>query len=332
MKIAIDAGHGKYTAGKRCLKTIDPNETREWVLNNRVALKVIDLLSQYENTEILRMDDPTGETDIDLTTRCSKANGWGADIYVSLHHNAGGGYGIETFCHPSQGAGTEAYRLAQAVQSGLTAATGNRDRGVKQYDFAVCRQTNMPAILTELGFMDHPEDTPRILTEGYNTLCARGVVNGIAAYAGLEQKDTVTAPGPPENLWAEQEDGYLTFRYENAADGENNRVKNYHIYWAFSEDGVNWGGDFPADGGNFAYGIDTGSLNTACRWKIPADLLDGKHMIRFRVWAIGEKSNSAPSEYSPVLRLKAVKGDVNGDGKVDVSDVVDLRRQILKGE
>ena len=37
-KIAIDAGHGLYTEGKRCLKSLDPNETREWQLNERVAI------------------------------------------------------------------------------------------------------------------------------------------------------------------------------------------------------------------------------------------------------------------------------------------------------
>ena len=39
-KIAITAGHYRYTAGKRCKKSIDPNETREWVLNARIAEKV----------------------------------------------------------------------------------------------------------------------------------------------------------------------------------------------------------------------------------------------------------------------------------------------------
>lgn len=39
-KLALDAGHGLYTAGKRCLKSLDPNETREWVLNNRICNKI----------------------------------------------------------------------------------------------------------------------------------------------------------------------------------------------------------------------------------------------------------------------------------------------------
>ena len=50
-KIAIDAGHGLYTAGKRCLKSIDPNETREWVLNSRIAGKVIEKLKRKQEAK-----------------------------------------------------------------------------------------------------------------------------------------------------------------------------------------------------------------------------------------------------------------------------------------
>ena len=48
MKIAIDAGHGLYTSGKRCLKKLDPNETREWTLNSRIATQVVDHLEETD--------------------------------------------------------------------------------------------------------------------------------------------------------------------------------------------------------------------------------------------------------------------------------------------
>ena len=59
-KIVIDAGHGKYTAGKRCLKSLDPEETREWVLNARVteALETYLISARHET---LRVDDTSGE-------------------------------------------------------------------------------------------------------------------------------------------------------------------------------------------------------------------------------------------------------------------------------
>ena len=86
--IAIDAGHGMKTAGKRCLKSIDPAETREWWLNDRIAVQVQELLTAYDCTAI-RVDDPTGVKDISLSARVKAANSANADIYISIHHNAG---------------------------------------------------------------------------------------------------------------------------------------------------------------------------------------------------------------------------------------------------
>ena len=87
-KIAIDAGHGLYTEGKRCLKSLDPNETREWQLNERVARYVTSYL-QKSGHQVRRLDDITGKTDVPLKTRTNTANSWCADFCVSIHHNAG---------------------------------------------------------------------------------------------------------------------------------------------------------------------------------------------------------------------------------------------------
>lgn len=89
-KIAISAGHGRYTAGKRCLKALDPNETREWVLNSRIAEKVEQLLGAYTGWELKRVDDRTGTKDMSLASRSGAANSWGANVYLSFHHNAAG--------------------------------------------------------------------------------------------------------------------------------------------------------------------------------------------------------------------------------------------------
>ena len=88
-KLALNAGHGIHTAGKRCLKSIDPNETREWSLNNRICDLIEVKMIEYEGYELLRIDDTTGEKDIALKTRTDNANKWGADFYLSIHHNAG---------------------------------------------------------------------------------------------------------------------------------------------------------------------------------------------------------------------------------------------------
>ena len=57
--IALDAGHGMVTAGKRCLQSLDPNQTREWWLNDRIMDQVQSLLATYD-CQVLRVDDTTG--------------------------------------------------------------------------------------------------------------------------------------------------------------------------------------------------------------------------------------------------------------------------------
>ena len=83
MKIAFGAGHGMNTAGKRT-----PAGEREWSFNNKVALAFEAEMKKYKNVQLLRTDDRTGKTDVALATRTNRANNWGADIYISFHHNA----------------------------------------------------------------------------------------------------------------------------------------------------------------------------------------------------------------------------------------------------
>ena len=87
LRIAIDAGHGVNTLGKRCLKKLDSKQTREWTLNDRIADKLERLLVSY-NCEVLRVDDTTGAKDVSLANRVKAANDWKADVFISIHHNA----------------------------------------------------------------------------------------------------------------------------------------------------------------------------------------------------------------------------------------------------
>ena len=88
-KLAIVAGHYMNTPGKRCLKALDKNETREWWLNDRIVDYIQSGLAAYSGIEIKRLDDPTGKSEITLSERTSAANKWKADFYLSIHHNAG---------------------------------------------------------------------------------------------------------------------------------------------------------------------------------------------------------------------------------------------------
>lgn len=190
MTVAIDAGHGKNTAGKRCLKSLDPNETREWVLNSRIAAKVCARL-EAAGVHAIRVDDITGETDVALSERTAKANAAGCALYVSIHHdsgvNGGAGGGVTVFSYTKSSA--KAVALRDAVYEHVikfAGLRGNRANPKTTADFYVLRKTSMPAVLIECGFMDSKTDVPVILTDAYAENAARGIVEGICEVLGVK--------------------------------------------------------------------------------------------------------------------------------------------------
>ena len=124
--IAIDAGHGMRTAGKRCLKSIDPVQTREWFLNDRIADRLQELLAGYDCI-VLRADDTTGAKDISLSARVKAANQAKAALYLSIHHNAGinGGSGGGTVVYYYSSAAARAQQ-AQRLYDAVVSSTGLR--------------------------------------------------------------------------------------------------------------------------------------------------------------------------------------------------------------
>ena len=195
LRIAYCAGHGKNTAGKRLPKALDPNQTREWVLNDRVADHFARAALEYENVAILRTDDISGSEDISIKTRVEKAAAWDADVYVDMHHNAGialgTGGGVVAFSYPGNVRG-KAYR--DAVYDAVIAAgalKGNRASPKQEKNYETlrrCHKAGIPAVLMEYGFMDSRTDAPVILNDAYSRLVAYATMAGIAEAAGLRKK------------------------------------------------------------------------------------------------------------------------------------------------
>lgn len=201
-KLTLNAGHSLTTAGKRTLKSIDPNQTREYVLNKRVCDKIESVLSKYEGIEILRIDDGS---EIPLRLRTDRANSFKADFYLSIHHNAGiyggKGGGIEAYVYPNVDNITLAWQrdLYQELIK-QTTLKGNRATPLKSANFAELRDTTMPAVLLELGFMDSLVDTPIILSEAFADKAAKACAEVIIKKANLTLKTVapVTKPSSEE--------------------------------------------------------------------------------------------------------------------------------------
>ncbi len=118
-----------------------------------------------------------------LLNRAGIANGLEADLFISIHCNAGGGKGVETYCYQT---GTKAELLAKAVQKEIVGGTALYDRGVKTAGFVVIKETVMPAILVETAFIDRAEDFEFLISrQGQNKL-STAIAKGVLSYANNE--------------------------------------------------------------------------------------------------------------------------------------------------
>ena len=190
--LALSAGHYLYTPGKRCLKSIDPNETREWVLNSRIADYLTDILSKYDGVEVLRLDDPTGQTPITIEERAKISDAHNADFYLAIHHNAGinggSGGGVTVYHYPLDRNKIQATELYHSLVS-HNGLKGNRSNPIKETDYFY--EVYAPAadsILVENGFMDSTTDTPIILTEQFAVNSAQGLAEFFVNYWDLQLK------------------------------------------------------------------------------------------------------------------------------------------------
>ena len=194
LKIAYCAGHDLNTAGKRLPAELDAQQTREWVLNDRVARAFAKAAEAY-NVQLLRTDDATGKTFRAIKDRTAMANQWGADLYIDIHHNAGvnlgSGGGVVAYCDTDDEAG-EAFR--DAIYAGVIAAgglVGNRSQPLQKKRYSTMANAKMPAVLLECGFMDSSTDAPVILQEDYSNRVGRGIIEGIARIRDLTKKEEV---------------------------------------------------------------------------------------------------------------------------------------------
>ena len=169
--VVLDPGHGGNDPGAVV------GEAQEKDINLAIALLVREQLEEQEGITILM----TRDQDVypSLTDRADFANQEQADLFVSIHANSleDKSYaGIFTFYHPDK---RSSRAFAQAIQDAVTAASGGLDRGVRSEDYAVLRETDMPAVLVETGFMTCPEELALLLDTDYQKLLARGIAQGI---------------------------------------------------------------------------------------------------------------------------------------------------------
>ena len=126
----------------------------------------------------------TRSTDIyvSLSGRVNYANGQDAARYVSIHANAGGGYGSETFCYTS--GSTNSFKMRNLLQNELLAHGGRYNRGNKVANFYVLKYTYMPAALTENAFVDNYNDAVCLNSASWRNNVALGFLHAMQRHYG----------------------------------------------------------------------------------------------------------------------------------------------------
>jgi N-acetylmuramoyl-L-alanine amidase len=126
------------------------------------------------------------DTYITLSDRVKTANDIGANAFISIHNNAassGSANGTETYwndIHASQ----ESQELATEIQKELIKQLGTRDRGVKEADYRVIKDTTMVSVLVEVAFITNSSDATKLANPEFRDKAAQAIYQGLLNYYG----------------------------------------------------------------------------------------------------------------------------------------------------
>ena len=184
--IVLDAGHGGEDFGTH---SVGQPIYQEKYLNLATTQLVKNFLTQFGYKVILTRSD---DTFISLDQRALFANEQNPKLFVSIHYNSApsaDAEGIEVFYYKEDEDKTrvnQSKALAAAILKRTLDNTKAKSRGVKHGNYAVIRQTNMPAVLIEGGFLTNKDEMEKIKDGAYMKSLALGIAQGIQDYISKE--------------------------------------------------------------------------------------------------------------------------------------------------
>jgi len=174
VKVVVDPGHGGWDPG-----AVGPSGLTEQEVNLRVAEALRNCLLEYggATVKMTRRD----QSYVALSTRAAVANNWGADRFISVHHNGSINPGINgTAVYSYPGGSWKSHHFRDEVQNRLVKTTGLRNLRGQTANFYVLRKTAMPAILTEASFITNPAEEKKLRDPGYTWREAYSIYRGMA--------------------------------------------------------------------------------------------------------------------------------------------------------
>lgn len=187
--IVLDPGHGGQDPGAVFQRL------QEKVVNLDIAKRVRAYLEKEYEVKVMMTRE--GDSTVSLEARTNLANSVKADYFCSIHHNAGGGTGFESYHYNGSNAYSSKSKTFQEIvhREVINVVTGKynrRDRGVKAANFHVLRETSMPSVLLEILFLDSTEDRTLIQHETFKEDVSAAIGEGLAKALALPRKVTTS--------------------------------------------------------------------------------------------------------------------------------------------
>lgn len=205
--VLTEGGHGLETSGKET--PIIPDLGRRIKENEFNDAVVALLLGEFKRHDVHVYDVAPGRSDVTLKTRVDKANSiyasyvkkYGKEnvkaVYISIHFNAFDGTfagknpeGFSAHIQPTD-AKNNSGRLAKLILEELALGTKQINRGLVLQDLYVTRNTDMPSVLLECGFMDNPREADLMLDKKFQAEVAKEVTTGALRYFGKRYDHSV---------------------------------------------------------------------------------------------------------------------------------------------
>lgn len=182
VKIFLDPGHGGSDPGAQS------NGLNEKDVVLDIALKTKEVLDD-EYTGVETNISRTSDKFIELLDRSAMANNWGADYFVSFHLNSfdGSASGFESYIYNGN-VGAETPTRQLHIHTFLADRLDVQDRGRKQANFSVLRNTSMPALLLEYMFIDNPTENELLQEKSYRDYLGELTADAIADTYELAKK------------------------------------------------------------------------------------------------------------------------------------------------
>lgn len=173
--VIVDPGHGAVDFGAQSKGCVEKD----------LNLKTAQFLKKYLTQKGYRVILTRARDEfVSLTKRAEIANKSLGDLFVSVHFNAAkaeSAHGIEVYYYNSKNSTrkTQSHKLAQDVLAKMIASTSAKSRGVKEGNFCVIRETTMPAILVEGGFITNAAESKRLQEEKYLDKLAFSIADSV---------------------------------------------------------------------------------------------------------------------------------------------------------